>query len=114
METCKILHSDTQQHSAFFHFIDSIFHGSRATKWALWRDRGGWTENYEVFAILDGGRIVSTIGRSRMQLVINGDVRVGYQLGAVATLEAYRRQGHARQLMNWVIDELDEPDQPIM
>jgi hypothetical protein len=39
---------------------------------------------------------------------------VGYQLGAVTTLEAFRRQGLARRLMNWVIDELDEPDQPII
>lgn len=114
MEPCKILSSDTGRHPAFFQFIDSIFHGSRAETWTLWRDYGGWTEDYEVFAIVDGGKIVSTIGRSRMQLVINGEDQMGYQLGAVATLEPYRRRGLARRLMTWVIDELDAPDQPII
>jgi predicted N-acetyltransferase YhbS len=114
MEPCKILSSDTGRHPAFFQFIDSIFHGSRAETWTRWRDHGGWTEDYEVFAIVDGARIVSTIGRSRMQLVINGEDQVGYQLGAIATLESYRRQGLARRLMNRVIEELDEPDQPII
>lgn len=114
MEPCKILSSDTGRHPAFFQFIDSIFHGSRLEKWTRWRDYGGWTEDYEVFAIVDGGKIVSTIGRSRMQLAINGEEQVGYQLGAIAMLESYRRQGLARQLMDRVIEELDEPDQPII
>ncbi len=114
MEHCRILCSDVDQHPVFFHFVDTIFHGARAETWTVWRDRGGWTGDYEVFAIVDDGRIVGTIGRSRMHMVIDGKDRVGYQLGAVATLEPYRRQGLARQLMDWVISELDEPDQPII
>ncbi len=114
MERCRILCSDADQHPAFFHFVDTIFHGVRAEPWTVWRDRGGWTGDYEVLAIVDDGRIVSTIGRSRMHLVINGGDRVGYQLGAAATLAPYRRQGFARQLMDWVIRELDEPDQPVI
>ena len=114
METCKIRHCGTEQHPAFFRFIDSIFGGSRAETWTLWRDRGGWTKSYEVFAIIDSDRTVSTIGRSRMHMVINGEDWMGYQLDAVATLVSHRRQGLARQLMNWVIGEVDEPDQPII
>jgi predicted N-acetyltransferase YhbS len=114
MEPCKILNADTGRHPAFFQFIDTVFHGSRTETWTRWRDHGGWTDDYEVFAIVDGGKIVSTIGRSRMQLVINGEDQMGYQLGAVATLESYRRQGLARRLMHRVIDELDEPEQPII
>jgi len=114
MERRKILCPDTDQHPVFFHFVDTIFRGARTETWTMWRDRGGWTDDYEVFAIVDDGRIISTIGRSRMRMVIEGQDRAGYQLGAVATLEPYRRQGLARQLMNWVIGELDEPDQPII
>jgi len=94
--------------------VDSVFRGARSETWTVWRDRGGWTGDYEVFAIVDNGSIVSTIGRSRMHLVIEGEDRVGFQLGAVATLAPYRRQGLARQLMEWVIGGLDEPDQPII
>jgi hypothetical protein len=50
---------------------------------------GDWTECYEVFAVVDGGRILSTIGRSRMHSVVNGEL--GYRLGAVATRLPYRR-----------------------
>lgn len=114
MEAIKIRWSDTARHDGFFRFVRSIFPGSGGQTWTDWRDHGGWTDQYEVFAIVEGDRIVSTIGRSRMRLVINGQDRIGYQLGAVATLEPYRRQGLARRLMNWVIDELDTQDQPII
>jgi predicted N-acetyltransferase YhbS len=114
MEKCKILSGDADQHQAFFRFIGSIFPGGRAETWTLWRDRGGWTQHYEVFALIDDGKIVSTIGRSRMQLVIHGETQTGYQLGAVATHAEHRGRGHARQLMGWVIDELDTPDQPMI
>lgn len=49
-----------------------------------------------------------------MRLVIDGTDRVGYQLGAVATWEPYRGRGLARQLMEQVINDLDEVDQPII
>lgn len=114
MERCRILSSNVDQHPVFFRFVDLIFRGARAETWTVWRDRGGWTGDYEVFAIVDDGSIVSTIGRSRMHLVIEGEDRVGYQLGAVATLEPYRGRGLARQLMEWVISDLDELDQPII
>jgi len=114
MERCRILGSDVDQHSTFLRFVDTVFRGARSETWTVWRDRGGWTGDYEVFAIVDDGSIVSTIGRSRMHLVIEGEDRVGYQLGAVATLEPYRGQGLARQLMEWVIGGLDEQDQPII
>ena len=114
MERVRVLSSDAKRHLQFFRFVDEIFHGGRIETWTVWRDRGGWTANYEVFALVDDGAIVGTIGRSRMRLVIEGKDRVGYQLGAVATLERYRGQGLARRLMEWVIGSLDAPDQPII
>ena len=114
MERVKILSSDVNQHPVFFQFVDSVFRGGRAETWTVWRGRGGWTADYEVFALVEGGSIVGTIGRSRMYLVIGGENRVGYQLGAVATLERHRGQGVARQLMEWVVDSLDQADQPVI
>ncbi len=111
MDFRRITSSDRDWHSPFFNFVDTVF---RPNAWHLWRDRGGWTPDYEVFALLDGGEIVSTIGRSRMRLVVHGEDRVGYQLGAVGTLKPYRRRGLARQLMAEVFDALDAPDQPII
>ncbi len=109
MEARIITHTDIALHSRFFCFIDGIFHGARERSWTRWRDSGGWTKAYEVFAIMEGERIVSTVGRSRMHLVIDGQAGTGFQLGAVATLERYRRQGHARRLMDWVVQQSAGP-----
>ncbi|MBK1660013.1 GNAT family N-acetyltransferase [Paracraurococcus ruber] len=114
MQQVKILGSDVDRHPAFFRFVDAVFPGVRAEAWTMWRDRGGWTADYEVFALVHDGAIIGTIGRSRMRLVIEGEDRIGYQLGAVATLEACRGQGLARRLMDWVIGSLDAADQPII
>ena len=109
MEAFRIRTADRHCHAAYFQFVNAIFHGSREETWTLWRDRGGWGEDYEVFALRDRGRIVSTIGRSRMRLVVDGKVRTGFQLGAVATAAPYRGQGLARHLMHQVIGEGDAP-----
>ena len=114
MRQVKILSSNLDQHPAFFRFVDTVFGGGRTETWTVWRDRGGWTADYEVLALIDDGAIVSTIGRSRMRLVIEGEDRAGYQLGAVATLEPCRGQGLARRLMEWVIGSLDVADQPVI
>ncbi len=114
MKHVKILSSDIDQHLSFFRFVDTVFRGGRTETWTVWRNRGGWTADYEVFALIDDGAIVSTIGRSRMHLMIEGEDRAGYQLGAVATLEPYRGQGLARRLMERVIGSLDVADQPVI
>jgi predicted N-acetyltransferase YhbS len=103
--------ADAEWHDRFFRFVASVFHD---VDFALWARRGGWDASYQVFAIATGDEIVSTIGRTRMRLVVDGKIRVGYQLGAVATRADFRRGGLARQLIDWVIAELDDPDQPII
>lgn len=107
----RIRASDTDWHRRFFAFVADIFPGPGFT---LWAERGGWHPSYEIFAIADGDEIVSTIGRTRMRLVVDGATRIGYQLGAVGTRADLRRHGLARHLMEEVIAELDHPDQPII
>ena len=111
MKALRIRNTDVDWHLRFFAHVQEIF---RPDNWRAWRDRGGWTTDYEVFALLDGDQIVSTIGRSRMQLVNNGQAVAGYQLGAVGTLPHYRGRGLARRLMDEIFGELDHPDQPII
>lgn len=109
----RIAAADRDWHGRFFHFAASVFTGLDAAAWMRWRDRGGWQDAYEVFAFVDGERILGTIGRTRMRLAIDGVQETGYQLGAVATLPAFRGRGMARRLMQWVLDELDAPDQAV-
>jgi predicted N-acetyltransferase YhbS len=108
---CLIRHSDSVWHSRFFNFEASIFGGRTFFDWGA---RGGWGDRYDVFAMVVDDRIVSTVGRTSMRYVINGEARNGYQLGAVATHPDHRNRGLARRLMKTVLDELDTPDQPII
>jgi predicted N-acetyltransferase YhbS len=111
VKALRIRSTDVDWHQQFFAHVQEIF---RPGPWRVWRDRGGWTTDYEVFALLDGDRIVSTIGRSLMQLVDNRHPVAGYQLGAVGTLPHYRGRGLARRLMDEIVGELDHPDQPVI
>jgi predicted N-acetyltransferase YhbS len=108
-----IRHSDHAWHDRFFDFEASVFRAGGRT-FPIWGARGGWVAGYDVFAAIVDNQIVSTVGRSAMRFVINGEERSGYQLGAVATPLGHRNRGLARLLMNKVLGELDAPDQPVI
>lgn len=108
-----IRHSDSAWHDRFFRFAASIFKGSVAT-FPDWAARGGWGDGYDVFAMVVDDQIVSTVGRTTMRYVINGEACNGYQLGAAATHPDHRNRGLARLLMKIILDELETPDQPVV
>lgn len=109
----RITRSDDEWHDRFFRFVAGVFPGIDAGRWAAWRDRGAWHDAYEVLALVDGAQIVSTIGITRMQLVVDGAAQTALQLGAVATLADYRGQGLSRRLMEWMFEERSSPDEPV-
>lgn len=109
----RITRTDIEWHDRFFRFVAGVFPGIDAERWAVWRDRGAWRDAYEVLSLVDGKQIVSTIGVTRMQLVVGGVARTGLQLGAVATLDSYRGQGLSRRLMEWMFAERSSPHQPV-
>jgi predicted N-acetyltransferase YhbS len=108
-----VRHTDSAWHDRFFSFVEPIFKGSVPT-FSDWAARGGWGDGYDVFAMVVDDQIVSTVGRTTMRYVINGEARNGYQLGAVATHPDHRNRGLARLLMEKVLSELDTPDQPVI
>jgi predicted N-acetyltransferase YhbS len=108
-----VRHTDSAWHDRFFTFVAAIFKGGGQT-FSDWAARGGWGKGYDVFAMVADDQIVSTVGRTTMRYVINGEARNGYQLGAVATHPDHRNRGLARLLMEKVLSELDAPDQPVI
>jgi predicted N-acetyltransferase YhbS len=107
-----IRHFDTVWHARFFAFVASMFKAGRT--FSDWGARGGWVDGYDVFAVVVGDRIVSTVGRQSMRYIINGEARNGYQIGAVATHPDYRNRGLARLLIERILGELSAPDQPVI
>ncbi len=73
----------------------------------MWRDlppmgeMGGWNESYEVFALRNDRQLTSIIGVMGMHFLFGGVEHEGVQLGAVATLPRFSRNG--------VIAALNEP-----
>jgi predicted N-acetyltransferase YhbS len=111
LRAIRISAVDADWHSRFFSFVGQVFDG---LDFSLWAERGGWDSRYEVFAMVEHGRILATVGRSRMDFVINGLNVPGFQLGAVATHVERRLEGLSRRLIECVIDERDDVDQPII
>lgn len=101
--------ADTGWHGRFFAFVARSFPGLAPGCWRLWADRGGWNPSYEVFALVEDGEIIGTVGRTRMALSVDGAPVAGFQLGAVATRAEQRGQGHGRALVEWVLAESDGP-----
>lgn len=110
----RIRQGDRPLHAGFFGFVDAMFPGAGAAAWPRWRDRGGWTDRYEVFTLSDESGLVASIGRSRLTLMLGGRAHPGFQLGAVATHPAWRGRGLARRLMRRVLAECDTPEQPVL
>ncbi|MCF3642822.1 GNAT family N-acetyltransferase [Rhizobium sp. TRM95111] len=119
-EIVEIGWQDVAWHAVFFRHVSEEFDG---IDFAGWAEAGGWTARYTVFALVEGGAIVSTVGVSRMQLVVGaqaGDaspariVRPALQLGAVATRADRRGKGLAARLMCRVLALADADDLPVL
>ena len=110
MNLRRITHRDIGWHDRFFAFVETVFRAGSTFRG--WRDLGGWRPGYEVFAIEQDDEIVSTVGRERMRLVIDGKAIEGHQLGAVATRADRRGQGFSRRVLTSVLDEAG--DRPVI
>lgn len=109
----RITYADRDWHERFFVFEAQAFR-SAGSNFRPWTERGGWHPGYEVFAIEEDGEILSTAGRERMHLVIGGEERLGYQLGAVATRADCRNQALSRRLLTWLLGEDDASSRPVI
>jgi hypothetical protein len=58
---------DTRWHAPFFRHVADAFGDIDFQRWAT---AGGWGGGYSVMALLENDQIVSTVGVSRMQLVL--------------------------------------------
>lgn len=67
---------------------------------------GGYFEgDYIPYSFIEDGKIISNVSANRMTFLQNGAVRNYIQIGTVMTDEAYRRQGLAKKLMDYVVEQ---------
>lgn len=112
VQLLRVRHCDSAWHDPFFVAVEEIF-GCGET-FRRWAQAGGWTKDYEVFALVTERQLVSIIGGTQMQFLFDGVEHDGAQLGAVGTLPGWRGKGLSRQLMNSVLADKLAPDRPVI
>lgn len=108
MTTYKIIENYRQNdplRNEFFTFIRNVFGGLDFEKWYL---KGFWNDQYIPYSFVKDDQIIANVSVCQMQLLIEEKEWQGIQLGAVATLPKYRKQGLSRKLMNYVINQYQD------
>lgn len=114
----RISRHTPEWHEPFFAHAEAAF----SIDFRQWARHLGWSRSYEVLAHVEGGRILSTIGMTRMAFsladsTLGADFRrlvEGIQLGSVATVTDRRGEGLGGGLMRRVLAEADRRAQPVM
>lgn len=106
----RITATDRAWHEPFFAHVADVFSGIDFRRWAA---LDAWSAEYDVLAFVDDERVVASIGRTQMPLIVDGREMVALQLGAVSTRGALRGQGLSRRLLDETLAEADRRSQPV-
>ncbi|MFD1744709.1 GNAT family N-acetyltransferase [Rhizobium helianthi] len=80
-----------------------------------WGALGGWSEDYIVHGWEESGRLVASLGETRMTLFgPDGAAFTAVQFGAVATTKEARGRGLARLLIEDALDVADRSKRPVL
>lgn len=103
----RIGSEDQQWHARFFRHAAAAFEG---IDFSRWRKLEGWRDRYFVLALVEEEQILATIGVTLMRFSVPGEAPgsprrfvEGFQLGAVATRNDRRGEGHAARLLDHIL-----------
>ena len=68
MEIRTIENKDDYYQREYINFIKSIFPSADFT---IWYEKGFWSDNYKPVSIIENGKIISNIGLTLMDILIN-------------------------------------------
>lgn len=100
---------DSDAHPAWCRLLRSVFTRADFERWIAW---GEWDDDYRAYTLMDGAEFIANVSITRMQLLIDGESRRGWQLGAVCVHPDHRGGGHARRLLDAVLASCG--DDPVM
>jgi predicted N-acetyltransferase YhbS len=100
LEMIQIDAEAREWHEPFLGFVPRIFPG---VDFRLWYARCGWPPGFVVRALVEGTEVVSSVARSAVQLVVEGQSGSAWQLGTVGTLAGWRGRGLAARLLREVL-----------
>lgn len=75
-----------------------------------WFGMGLWRDNYEIYSVIEDGRMLSCVGVYKQPLLISGQKVDALQIGAVTTRADCRARGYSRAIMERIFEVY--PDTP--
>jgi GNAT superfamily N-acetyltransferase len=88
----------------YFPFIETVF---PSVSHRSWYEQGWWSDDYMPYSIIENNTIISNVSVSKMEILVDGKIKTGIQIGAVGTIPKYQNQGLSRHLMEYVINKYD-------
>lgn len=73
-----------------------------------WMAGGYFEGDYIPYSFMQDGKILANVSANRMHFIQNGVPKYYIQLGTVMTDEAFRKQGLARKLMEYILKEYED------
>lgn len=70
-----------------------------------WYQNGFWGDRYIPYSLLDGDKVISNVSVNVIEFIIEGEKKIGIQIGTVMTDKGYRNQGLNKFIMEQVLDE---------
>ncbi|MFC2083677.1 GNAT family N-acetyltransferase [Bacteroidota bacterium] len=89
----------------FFNLVSKVF---PSVDFKEWYSRGFWLDSYIPVSIVKDNKILSNVSITNMKILIKGEYLNGIQVGTVATLPEYRKQGLSRILMEYVLNKFKD------
>lgn len=87
---------DSDAHPAWCRLLRQVFTRADFERWIAW---GEWNDGYRAYTLMDGAEFIANVACTRMHLLVDGEERKGWQLGAVCVHPRHRGSGHARRLL---------------
>ena len=94
---------NTGNNPAYEAMFDDLIQSVFGFSFAPWFARKLWDKNYESYAIIEDGNMLSNVCIYKSDLLINGEKVSAIQFGAVATRPCARGRGLSRQIMEHVL-----------
>lgn len=101
---------DTKMREKFYKLPQEFF----CVDFKAWYEAGYWGDWYNPHCLLYKGEVVSNVGVSKQEYMLQGQKKNIIQLGSVVTCPKYRGEGVSRYLIEYVIEAYREQAEAIM
>lgn len=98
---------DYMKNDEYRHKLNELTKKTFGFSFESWVTNGYFEGDYIPYSYLEGDKIICNVSANRMNFLQNGVEKHYIQIGTVMTDEAYRRQGLAGKLLQYVVEQYE-------